>query len=823
MGSKAADERGEGATRYRRRRSPSPLGSHVLPKASILIAAFSFALSACGDAMLDISARHPEQAALPQNDTGSNSNVSSRDAGEFSEDDASEAGGEDGGASGEDGGAGGKDGGASGEDGGASGEDGGASGEDGGAKVPAPSAASIALPIEVLGAAGTIESIAFALDDPSGIDRLYLQAHRVGYAEGHSKRAGQAKASVRFNGGTWHPITNATADVAEPARSYGGIGGGFSTVELRLPATSLVAGQNQVDFRFEGSDGLTLGYRILELNLLRDGAPVLPDATFRREDPAAREPVQADVAAGRTLWYQRDHLQEPLSGNIKASCSDCHAEDGRDLAYFHYSNRSIIERSVFHGLSRQQGEHVAAYIRSLNVPAPAMARPWNPPYQPGPGLEARPAEEWAAGAGLGAVLDSDAAMLQELAPGTGAFDARATLNVRQMRVALQFPDWNAWLPAVHPLDVWGQRFTDGYAGEAYERVKADLPALAAAKDPALIEMLGRLDDGVRRFIGQDRTDSTGQGHWRTLEGRTVDAIPHSIGRERAKFALAQWMGVKTWEVVQQHGLETLSRVLRPPVGGVERGERLGWPTDGQSVWANAPHMTADDKRAFAGQSEVVGLYESSVWYQLQLTLNAAMRLETDTRPVDWAYHFRHMYLLAEESAQPQALRYVQGMIKAYQARDNGLGPTSSKGWQLRFLHPWQMYSTDRGDTFIFDALDTYKPGLHGELLTDFLEGFLDLVETRPEFDLARWPRRSPSDYNNSTHAYWFALEHASYRPRPYSGSGDLFEQPNYNHADAFFRLLPRLTQRGVSADTVKRLISWCKRAWPNGDWDSLRP
>ena len=102
-------------------------------------------------------------------------------------------------------------------------------------------------------------------------------------------------------------------------------------------------------------------------------------------------------------------------GAIKAHCSDCHSEDGRDLKYFNYSNNSIVVRSVFHGLTTAQGNQIASYIRSLNVPNPG--RPWNPPYQPGPGLDSKPVTDWAAGAGLSAVLDSDAEIQPYIVPG----------------------------------------------------------------------------------------------------------------------------------------------------------------------------------------------------------------------------------------------------------------------------------------------------------------------------------------------------------------------------------------------------------------------
>ena len=78
----------------------------------------------------------------------------------------------------------------------------------------------------------------------------------------------------------------------------------------------------------------------------------------------------------------------------------------KDLAYFSYSNNSIIERSKFHQLTEDEGKKIAAYIRSLDVLR--HGRPWNPPYQPGKVIDKRPIEQWAAGAGIDAVLENDA-------------------------------------------------------------------------------------------------------------------------------------------------------------------------------------------------------------------------------------------------------------------------------------------------------------------------------------------------------------------------------------------------------------------------------
>ena len=86
------------------------------------------------------------------------------------------------------------------------------------------------------------------------------------------------------------------------------------------------------------------------------------------------------------------------------------------MAYFNFSNLSIVERARYHGLTEEEGSQIASYIRSLDVPLVPQARPWNPPYQPGPGLDDKSAYQWAAGAGLDGMLDSDEEMVPYLFP-----------------------------------------------------------------------------------------------------------------------------------------------------------------------------------------------------------------------------------------------------------------------------------------------------------------------------------------------------------------------------------------------------------------------
>ncbi len=132
------------------------------------------------------------------------------------------------------------------------------------------------LPLEVVGDAGATASA--TIDIPTGRARavrsLWLQIHNLAYAD---------MASVQVNGSDWTNLNNRTATIGEPGRSYGGIGGGFSTLKLTVPLPSGITtdGANTLRFRFNRTDGVASGFRVLALNLEdSDGKPVLPADAF---------------------------------------------------------------------------------------------------------------------------------------------------------------------------------------------------------------------------------------------------------------------------------------------------------------------------------------------------------------------------------------------------------------------------------------------------------------------------------------------------------------------------------------------------------------
>ncbi len=338
----------------------------------------------------------------------------------------------------------------------------------------------IILPIEVLGAEGTVASRSFTINQQTlnSTANIWLMVNNLSF---------ENKGSVRINNGTWLSLNHQTVQMQIQEKQRGGMThGGYSTIRFTIPKTGLIAGNNTIDFRFNKSNGISIGYRVVRLNLLDTNKnKLLPNSMFEEDNPnnwTGPFTDQASINIGKNLWENANlwnhYLPEgekgfwygqeiPATKPINAKCASCHTQDGRDLEMFSYSNLSIIERSKFHKLTDLEGQQVASYIRSLSQPATPpnnigrYGRPWNPPYQPGPALQNKPINQWAAGAGIDAVLEEDKDMAPYLFPdGITSQTVRAAFNSGLMDdrtllpLAIQFPDWKHWLPLIHPLDAY---------------------------------------------------------------------------------------------------------------------------------------------------------------------------------------------------------------------------------------------------------------------------------------------------------------------------------------------------------------------------------
>ena len=172
---------------------------------------------------------------------------------------------------------------------------------------------------------------------------------------------------------------------------------------------------------------------------------------------------------------------------IRAHCSDCHAHDGRDLKYFAFSNASIIARSRFHGLSESAGPadrklHPLAACSQprASVESPLSARTWigcsAGRQLGGRGRAVMGARQrqrhtpfiFRADGDRRAAGELDWSALVPLIT-REPFRPDGNLNPREIPISLQLPDWNHWLPRVHPLDAWGPAFQNSEFSEWYGR------------------------------------------------------------------------------------------------------------------------------------------------------------------------------------------------------------------------------------------------------------------------------------------------------------------------------------------------------------------
>jgi hypothetical protein len=654
----------------------------------------------------------------------------------------------------------------------------------------------IVLPLEVLGADGFTRSVPVSLTtlDVQQPLKLWLQVHNLSYAN---------KASVRFNSGAWLPLSNQTVTVEGLGKVYGGIGGAFSTLKLSLnvPAGALVAGTNQLSFRFNVSDGRSIGYRVLKLNLLRaDGSRVLADTTFTQDSPATWQPPFTDalsISEGQKLWRTRQLVRSPKSPvAIRARCMDCHAQDGRDLKYFNYSNHSIIERSKFHGLTETEGRKIASYIRTIpGVTNPG--RPWNPPYQPGPGLDARPVEQWSAGAGLDAVLEQDRDLLRFLFPAgiqKAAIATTTNVSAREMPIFFQLPDWNHWLPSIHPKDAWGDAFVNDRVNKIYAGEGTAAGVTATVRDLATkVKAAGYTSYRSELFYPHRLWNSYLYDFIRARYPNATTSLDSEHSRKL--YATSLWQVVKTWEVMQEFGLEGQQRKLFP-----SSRDTRGWMTN--STFDSSPHVLKlpRNNTGILDNSAVHYPYFSMAWYQLALVLFNGNHSDgadrNGQRPLDWGY--AHGFILELQRAGsvsvPNNALLTLWLVKGMQASDNTLKPnvSGSTGWSPRTA----------ADVSRLVA-PGYMPGWTG-ITRDEQRAVLEAV-------LSTW---------------WDKTR--QYAVADWMGTGGASTTETINGAfdgslgNRIWYMLPHFKYHGVNPMLVNAIADWAQTVWPQANWSEVK-
>jgi hypothetical protein len=561
--------------------------------------------------------------------------------------------------------------------------------------------------------------------------------------------------------------------------TYGGVGGGFHTLQMSMPvpAGALQTGGNTLDFRFNQTDGRVSGFRVLAFNIQdSSGQAVIPPGSFVNDDPTTWQPpstAASDISAGQTLWTSAALLSPNGSGGssaIQAHCSDCHAVDGRDLKYFNYSNNSIQARSVFHGLTAQQGSQIASYIRSLNLPNPG--RPWNPPYQPGPGMDSVPVADWSAGAGINAVLDTDAEMQPYLLPGgsSAGWAANQYVNPREMPIAFQLPDWNSWLPMIHPMDAFGSTFTNSTCATLYPNLKNG----PLAQSPLNYGMV----------LGTIRLWYEGCDETYLLQYENTTTNWTSTLRQQV-YSNALWRMVKTWELNQTFGLEGLTSIPY----GADANPR-GWYTN-PSFNSSPNQLHIPGGPGLGNGTDSAQNYLSFSWYQLQLILNDGQGQEKGESPIDYPYVSGILQKLTMlNNGTPEAMLQLLWIAKALQEETlHGVGPDQgSFGFQPTYVDP-SILAIEPSDTMWLAT----SSALRATLMQDYLTVWFAQIQqyTPQQYYTGSWAKASdnPSQLN-----------------------------PNVTFGGQLWYLLPRYRNWGVSSTLTHQVAVWAATIWPKGNW-----
>jgi len=729
----------------------------------------------------------------------------------------------------------------------------------------APVLNKVTLPVEIIGPDGYTKSVTVEASDVSQVDSLYLKAYSIGYPSWEDYDV--SKASVRINGGTWTDLTDAIATCKYPESAFDCIDGPYHTIRFEVAISeiggSLVNGPNTVDFRFnyafpknspDDFGDPSTGYRILGLELRSPSdADAIDGTSFTWDDPSMWDAPegyddQNSVAQGEDLWNKRDLLVKHWgeTGTLTAACSDCHASDGRDLAYFAFSNRSIIARSQFHGLTETEGKKIAAYIRSFQLKDvddghtySPPGRPWYGVYQPGPSsaasrspsdprdsgtriatMPSNGSQYAAAGAGTawGFAVDQD--LVPYLFPNGGNpsdFDIDQAKDPLYVPTPVQFADWNEWLPVHHPLDMYGEDartwtgdrsgWWDAIEGPSSGKHKslADYHACAAGNGADNKGCLGDLVQAVKlasreidNFEGE--RSSIVEPGWENTTNQNESTYKH--------IQVEKWAMVRIWQTVENYDTgDEMANVS----GHNSNVERYQWP-GGNFPFDLAPHVSG----LYAGdQYAAWDLWLDNMWYEKAARINNGRGHKQGNRPVDWQYQHGHLGDLAKHLGIFQPARMTFSLMKAMEVCESFTDSSSGtpRSWEINR----KICGTVLGyyDNHIM-ALDNYQSGLG-------TAAFEIMLREQTEKMMYR---HSP-DLEGNVDASWDRLAGAKNGWEP--ASFDVVRQTDNSvnwhdrgqEPNQFWVTLSLANEAGVSPAVLDSAAAWNDAMVPDEAWDDF--
>jgi hypothetical protein len=284
-------------------------------------------------------------------------------------------------------------------------------------------------------------------------------------------------------------------------------------------------------------------------------------------------------------------------------------------------------------------------------------------------------------------------------------------DTHDVPIAIQLPDWNHWLPEVHPYDAFGKAAFDGYRqNRLYEYTRAQL--------------LSKTQQQITQWYQESINSETGKinpkGYFAFREWYATDNMPAGFGdlirlyppinrveggnaNDRSKdtpnlenskkiYSLALWRMVKNFELQEEFNLTAMGAEVGsiPKQYGFDAkyAQPRAWVGAERTVFDSSPfllnlHEKSGTTGSASGNNPFNFFYLSNSWYQLQMILNPGHREGWGHRVIDWGYAYNFLREFDRSTGYAQNGRNVVWAIKGMDEADNDRGPNRPKGWSFR--------------------------------------------------------------------------------------------------------------------------------------------
>lgn len=188
---------------------------------------------------------------------------------------------------------------------------------------------------------------------------------------------------------------------------------------------------------------------------------LIPFSAFTPFDPASGT-FGGNASNGNTVWtssaLKNPNSYYPSHASHNSHCQNCHTHSGIDMKYFGINQHVSVIAGIHRGLSESDARDVAAFIAANATSTPALGRPWNGAYQPEPGIDSAPVQNWSAGGGWQWTLTYDQDMREWAVPSGSYAKWKAQANpyysTHEVPVYVPMPTWLQWLPRTDPSDFY---------------------------------------------------------------------------------------------------------------------------------------------------------------------------------------------------------------------------------------------------------------------------------------------------------------------------------------------------------------------------------